>query len=541
MNVSVFLNGEKISHHVSWDDFPPSADESLKGPGYFDFDVTPFDVPIKNVITVSKGDVIVIKRVTNGEVLVAGRVDEVSGEASRVLTVTVYPWPIVLKDTQVGTQINLADDDWAPGDEEGPEDDIVRDFDSERTRPMRELIQLILDDVNGQEGTNFFVDEVSCPDPEDDPSPRFFGNELIEVRREGILNKILDTMFLGLGNQFDDSVYLRTSATAGGHVIHHDGGFHRTMVLREGQWLNLSLKKSWTVLGVSFGFDFGSWKVPSNDLYIPLPKVLSRRYECQGGGLDLIEEVGWFPVWPFDDEAPDESHDGPKLTSKLSTQISVKNLNAYAREAGWVSAELKGSWDLDERNTYLQVYVKKWNDVIKGRDMIMSFETLNDFSYRATYRNTSAMAIIRDLAVASDRIPYVDPDQRVWLLPRDTEVDRVDLVRSRVQSGMKSKMTTVAEATLQLGRYEEDQDHKVQSRGLRLRKNELEGLQRAFYKKWGSRVIREREIKILRAPSSLKLLRRVFISGVDHGLVVEIKRGLENKITTIRTEEVINV
>ncbi len=177
MKVTILIDNHDITSQVLKDGYPEWFEESMKGAGYFNFEVRPFvfrvlATPLEAGIQInhSNGSFIlernmsaIVRNRNTGEIILNGFVDGVSDEFTEKPQITLFPYALKLKDCLVGTRKNLNDDDWVEGDPEDEEAEIVADFDTEETKPIREIVQMILNDTNARENTNFTITEESCP------------------------------------------------------------------------------------------------------------------------------------------------------------------------------------------------------------------------------------------------------------------------------------------------------------------------------------------------------------------------------------------
>ncbi len=540
MSLQVIINGTDRTRFIQKEGFPDAFEESLKGEGHNEYQVKEFDLPLRtHGWSVSEDHEVIIRIRETGEQLLKGRVDSIDNALSDVITATIYPEAIVLKDTKVGLKKNLNDSSWSEGDPENEDDDIVQDFKTDGIEDVRTVLSKVLQDVNRQKGTSFWIDTESCPDPPSEHSSRnrFIGSELMAVEKEGIIGMLLDVLTGGFGDNFDDSVYFRYNGE-NLFLVHHDGGFHRRKILSEGQWVNVSFSKTWKILGTEFGFNFGRIKVPSEDVYIPVPSMISRYYLCQGGGLDLQQESTYFPVWPFNQSKPSEAFMGPELEDVNSENLwnVDRRAESYCDENALYGPLVQMAMDTDSRNTYMRLEARRQNR-LRRTAFILVFETAFDFNYAAHYRNSSAMDVIKDLATVTDRWLFVDGDSRLWFLPRGSGVSTVDIPRKQILS-LKKKTTKIDDLNFELNRYEEDGDGRVNSHGLKLRKNEFEGIKRILKDRYEDKTVVSYELEVLNPSSDIQLMRELSIDGNEgYGTIIERGKGFLEDIVTIRTEK----
>jgi hypothetical protein len=540
LSLQVIINGTDRSRFIEKDGFPEAFEESLKGEGHTEYQVKEFDLPLRiQGWTVTENDEVIMKIRETGDQLLKGRIDSIDNALSDVVTATVYPEAILLKDTKVGLKKNLNDSSWEEGDPEDEDDDIVQEFKTDGVENVREILSQVLQDVNRQQGTSFWIDQESCPDPpaEHAQRNRFIGSELMTVEKEGILGMLIDTIMLGIGNNFDDEIYFRYNGE-NLFLVHHDGGFHRKKILSRGQWLNLSLKKEWEILGVEFGFNFGTFRVPSEDVFIPVPSMISRIYLCQGGGLDLQSETMYFPVWPFDEDRPSESDLGSEFEETASENLGnvSTRVQSYCDENALFDPEVQAAHDTDSRNTYIRMEARRTNR-FRRSIFVMSYETAFDFNYAVHYRNTSASDILKDLATVTDRWFYVDGSSRLWFLPRGTGCGSVTIPRRQVLK-LTKKTRKLGDLNININRYEEDADGRVNSYGLKLRKNEWEAVKRILKDRYEDKSVESYELEVLNPAYDLQLMREASVGNQSgYGTIVERCKGFLENIMNLRTEK----
>jgi len=110
----------------------------------------------------------------------------------------------------------------------------------------------------------------------------------------------------------------------------------------------------------------------------------------------------------------------------------------------------------------------------------VSFETAFDDEYGGHYRDNTAMDIIRDLAVMSNRWLYVDREGMVYMIPRTSSRGSISLTADKTLDYTK-KVMQEQDRDISVNQYEENDDGEITSFGLIIRKNELESV-RSYYK-----------------------------------------------------------
>ncbi|MDD5231028.1 MAG: hypothetical protein PHC43_06825, partial [Candidatus Marinimicrobia bacterium] len=234
---------------------------------------------------------------------------------------------------------------------------------------------------------------------------------------------------------------------------------------------------------------------------------------------------------------------GAKHTSNSSNNILSKGSNPYKKINSFLSEEgynpdrwtLQAMIDIDENNTYVLLHAyKKYNDLF-GRDMVLSFETPFDKYYNMTYRDASAMDILHDLAVLTNSYLYIDADKKVYLFPRGSALRSISLPRSCILE-LETETTKIDDVSVDIQRYEEDSEGRVNSYGVRVRKNEWDAI-KSFYKNVmeGDQV--ETTAKLFE-PGDVRLADQVTLGDIECGVIITRKRGLLEPITEITCEKI---
>ena len=124
--IHVFIENKDVSRFIVKEGFPDEIEYSIKGEGYFDFEVRPFTFKIlypivldKAVFEVSTGQKVEIKNVETGEVFLKGVIDSIEEDNTYLREITVYPEVLWLKDTIIGDEVDIGEDepakDFCPG------------------------------------------------------------------------------------------------------------------------------------------------------------------------------------------------------------------------------------------------------------------------------------------------------------------------------------------------------------------------------------------------------------------------------------------
>ena len=296
---------------------------------------------------------------------------------------------------------------------------------------------------------------------------------------------------------------------------------------------SLSVELQWTTYNVNLGnviptleMQSTTWHIPSTSInipsdhvYIPCIGASYDLYYLAGGDMTHVESYvkSIFPIPDTDfhvaDTDGDESGGDQTISSLISvygqrwdnsgssSNISHAKMGSFVEDEGSEIVHYRTALDWDDNNTYAILKTKKaWND-IGGSEWLVAFETPFDFYQRIHYKNESPSKILRDICVVTNRLLYIDNDNKVWLKERNatmngdysvTPVDRKWFVSRKV------KIKRDQETDIRLSRYKKDSEGKVQNYGIVLREAEWEYLQ-GFYKDQFSGDIVTNEIEILKA------------------------------------------
>ena len=416
----------------------------MKGDGYFEFEVKPFVFKLNTFGTSfspSKGDWIIIKNKTTGQNLLKGKIDEILDDESPQPEIIVFPQALLLKDFIVGDELELSDTESVVDYEFG-------------VRHIRDTVNDILTRINASEGTTMSCNDVTIPDVVN--TGKFFGNKLKKFGNSSLVDSILDIL-LGGG----DSFYVTKTDGDDYYLIHKDAYFRNRIVVEEGDWLNVSL-------GTIFGHHFPRWHVPSSDFTLPTADRTFHVWRLAGGGLDYINDFDTADGF------------GSNTTALEATNVPEAELLAFAKQKGMTrDARIIFSFDYDSNNTYALVKGKYRNDYAEYI-LAISFETAFDDKYGGHYRDNTAMDIIRDLAVMSNRWLYVDREGMVYMLPRTSSRGSISLTADKTL-GYTKKVMQEQDRDIAVNQYEENDDGEITSFGLVIRKNELEAVS-SYYK-----------------------------------------------------------
>ena len=517
--IHVFIENKDVSRFIVKEGFPDEIEYSIKGEGYFDFEVRPFTFKIlypivldKAVFEVSTGQKVEIKNVETGEVFLKGVIDSIEEDNTYLREITVYPEVLWLKDTIIGDEVDIG------------EDEPAKDFCPGQVLSVREIVGKVLKYVNAEKNTSFKVTSETCPDPENE-NRSFFGNILRRVKRSGLVyglwNIVIDVLNLNFRFHFrkkSNSLYL----------VESDVGFFFKKVWDKGSWLKFKFQiPPKDILGVKKG----EWvnltlELPPFNIYFPTIGAKFHIYKCVAGGLEKVETQDFFPLFPFYDFTYNLDKYGNKIYTKTCSNITNTRVEAFLKEKKYRNIEVITAIDLDENNSYIYAEAQKEGKLLEYEDLILSFETMSDFYYYVHYRNAKAIDILKDLCKVTDRWLYVDFEGKVYLLPVNQTGKNITIPERNILSISKTK-EKAEDFVLSLNRLIETEDG-IDSFGIRLRNAEYEALERYYQKK----LEREKEITELRAFN----VRADLLDDCQYGTITEIKRSLKEPIINVKAE-----
>jgi len=553
--LTIMINGLNVTRAVEKDSFPEYLEQSFKGSGRFDFEVRSVTFRlISNLLTFSlqREMTVIIKTKTLGEILLDGFIDEIRDEGGPTPEITVFPNALLLKDTQIGTEKNLKDTSWNPGDPVTDEDEIVREFHSDGAESLQSLVQKILNEVNSQNGTSFHSTATSIP-PKTTPAVRkFFGNILEKQDRSSWWWKLLGILYLFVEWLTEDDYQVRYK-NGNYYLVRRDFGIFQKLWIVQGGLLNVSAKLSiprgWFFSSRKLGikvpsstidlFDWGRWTIPGEDWTLPNIGIQFKMFRMVAGGLELVDEDS-ISIYPQPDFSPSASEMtnmfGPIVNPRSTSNISIGAIRAFLDEEGYQSdtAEILTRFDLDDANSYVIVKTQKKRNDPSGETLVLSFETPFDDAYELHYRNKSASEILKDLCIVSNRYWYVDPMGLVWVLPRGTSTGILHIPRRNIleKGSRRAKQT---DGNITLNRYAVDERGAVSTWGIKLRKNEADAIVN-FYKTESATDRLETTLKILLLGFENQLNKSVKIDQYDLGSIIEEKKGLVEPISEFVVE-----
>jgi hypothetical protein len=251
-----------------------------------------------------------------------------------------------------------------------------------------------------------------------------------------------------------------------------------------------------------------------------------------GGGLEFIEQL---------DKGPGSF--GTKLSALECENVPDERFVSFAKEQGMVSdIETIASFDYNTINSY-GIIQGKYKDKKALYQMVVSFQTAFDDEYSGHYRDSSAMEIIRDLAVVANRWFYVDRAGLVYMLPRENNRGTVALKESNTLEATKT-VRKEQDIEIKLNRLQYNDDGKVTSYGLSLLPNEISSIKSA-YRNLFSGPVTERFLLMYNLnntnPGVDLLLREVswdhIPSSPNIGTVVGLEHSFLEDLTRARIED----
>lgn len=508
-----------VSRYVSVDSFPEYFEKSLKGKGWFEFEVKSFDFSmlITELSPAPKRlDWIRIYSNANDSLLMDGFIDEVKDELADAPNFVIFPNALLLKDTIIGEV-----------EESSDEDDETYIYESGATMPLWELVQDIINKVNIKAGTTFTTSEEAVPIVES-TNKNFFGNMLDKLRAWSFMTAVLNFLwpFFNLSDNF--KIYRKTdNAEPSGYkwyLVKKDAGFFSKTFISQGAFL--SWTPSWGFyLGWPFNKTYGfSWHVyaPGSDWRIPTLMAKYFVYRLEAGGMGNFGEPNhvyeWFPMWPWSNSSPQLANFGSEYDANGSTNISSQKMRKFLDEEGYSNQAVKSSFDYDDGNTYAILTGKPKKFDLSPWSFFASFETPFDNYYRVTYKNATASDILKHLSIVSNRYFYVDDNNVVFMVPRETDTANKTINRDNIID-LKQNTIKEVDTNMDFDAYTTDDKGKVQSYGVRVRQREKDSIL-AYYKKYfqGDRIERKVELYTGVEEVDINLMDQIDISADEEGL-----------------------
>jgi len=494
------LVGVDITHLLDKDNFPEYFEESMKGDGYFDYEVQPLVFAINTLgssVVPARGQWVEIIDNRTGLFLLQGKIDEIVDDESNQPEITVFPQALLLKDTTIGDEVVLSDDE------------TVIDFEFP-VRHIRDTVNDILARVNASHGTSMMATHESVPDQTN--TGKFFGNVLQKYGEWNFGKAILNFFAGGSDGQYfssNDSDYF---------LILSEGTTYQKTLIKEGQWMDNRLGT-----------------IPSSAITVPWFKIINRVYLLSGGGMDYQGTFSNGELGQF----------GTQFKDSLATNVPSNQFTAFAKEEGLkFSVTILSSFDSNDRNSYalvegrLNQHFLSNPDEYSLRKWVLSFETTFEDEYGGHYRDASASEVLRDLSVVANRWLYVDRSGLVYLLLREQTRGTINLSAENTLSETKTvKKEKDVEVNIQ--RYIEDEEGKVTNYGLSLRGNEVDSI-KAHYREIFSGEVIQRDLEMFRNDDDtiLKTVVWDYKPELENvGIAISSKKAFLEPRTIIRVEK----
>jgi len=223
-----------ISAETLSDDFPEYFEEQLKGEGYFEYQVKSFTFSFLTTdVTPQRYDAIKIVERDSGNNLFYGFVDETeTTDDDLVLSITIMPSSVLLKDEIVGTLINDGTD----------EDNYL--FETE-IQHIRDTVSSIVSQVNNSNDTGiiFTSDIVSIPEGDPPLKSPYIADILRKEKKSGFFWSLLKiVMGIDAGDDIADKYHVRNNSGVY-YLVERSSHVGMDVWFRAGAWVNLSV--SW--------------------------------------------------------------------------------------------------------------------------------------------------------------------------------------------------------------------------------------------------------------------------------------------------------
>ena len=578
-----------ITERVLKDGFPSGFKESLKGDGYFQYQVQPFTFTILTPMVYnedtyassvkpppkpSRYDQIEFFQERDNEKIFSGFIDELSNQDDdETWSINATPSAVILKDHLLGTDT---------GDDE---DEVNSLFTISEQTHVRDIAQQIIEEVNSdnEAGIQFTLNSTTIPDGEPPLNNPFVGS-LAKVKKMSgfswLLGKLVHMWtfpysMLSETGDFPLKYSFRKTASDLFYLVKRKGRFAFPVFISLGHWLHITAGQWFSVasgyflsIDFRFGFDlgylgsyfwdFGSWKiprsggwhippeinVPPNDIRLPTFSARYTIYQALTGSLDVMEEMEWSPLFPFLQNAPSLSTNyGSTYTATSQANISNAKVRAFLKSKGYdTDREILQIVNVNDRNTYVLATAKKGRWDFSGSYIVLVFETAFDEYYRCTFMNTNPMDVFTDMSKLTNRYFYVDHDNQVWMLPRgtltaqsigDANMDLNNLIKKKI------KVHREADVDVDINRQEE-MDGEIMSYGFVIRNEEYEAI-KSHYKKQFRNPRTEYTMNFISPPNDVGLLKRLVVNDgvdfVDYGNIINIDDSFLEPMIKVTTEK----
>ncbi len=259
---------------------------------------------------------------------------------------------------------------------------------------------------------------------------------------------------------------------------------------------NIMPSVSWS----SFSFDVpnGSINVPSGDVKIPCIGSQHDLYECESGDMEYVE--GYTKsIFPIIDGNYHLKSDEDQTISSLNTEygarydgfssgVSEAKMKKFAEDENVEFGEIRAGFAKDEFNSYsiIQIKRKAW----AYEDWLLSWEIPFDFTQRYHFKNASAMDVLKNLAVLTNRTifaTYTTDHTYIHLEPRtsvNTKTIPIKYILTR-----ETDMKRDQDVDIKIDRVKKDTDGKITDFGFYIREAEFDYLQKYYKDLWNGNLI----------------------------------------------------
>lgn len=529
MIIKVEISGEDITSQILTDNFPRTLRRRAKKSGFFSFATQSFAFIVfdpAHRLSLTRNTPCIVY--LGGVVRINGFISKIENETSDTPKITIQPNIARLKDVKVG---DLKDD----ADEKSD-----RLFKSDGYQTIKEIATSVLANAGEQLGISYPTPtEEEIPTETNMPKLGLVGGKLrhIEVGADKLI-KALVSLVLPLVSIDQSGAHFRRKNNLT-YYVEEGAGFGSRLWIQKHSLINWTFAKTWTILGVSFGFDFGSFQVPSEDWMIPTFRAYYHVYKCESGALEKETTHEWYTVWPFAQGEPNmDQHYGGKLNDQSSSNITDEEIEEYCDDELAIvpeSIEIKFMWDLDDINTYVILSGRRTNETIADW-YLLSFQTPFDDKFKVHYKNATAITILKDLSIAGFRYLYIDGENHIRMPGRDTITTDAGMPSAALKTEKINREKLSGSASVQISRYEQDSDGKVSTFGIYMSKNEKEELDKYYKDLWDEmdlvRTAREYIAHLVDTPELLQ--------QIDGDTIIEIEEPIRDgdnlKIKTERLE-----
>jgi len=510
-----------ITPYVLQDDFPEFLERTVKGRGYFDYEVQPFTFRIlKGKYAPAIGEKILIYK--DSTLKINGYIDSVNDVDNPAPEYTVFPTWLQLKDVMVGDKIEKSN-----GETE-------YSFKTESLTIIEKLVGAVVRSLNGRSDIEIKVtDETFESIPIE--SQTFFGSIAFSEDKGGIWATI--KKFYWGDNGFKPFYY--NSTTGKYYFIDKDTEFFMRHFIGKGDMLNWTLQlptktKDYKVTKI----EKGSWLniklvVPPDDIKFPAFGQRWHIYELESGDVTHIRSN-----WGTDSELKKDLRKlGTPLTGSASKNISEATIKEFLVDNGYDEDGIiiKHVLDFDAYNTYVIAHAHKQTNDLSGHNVLISFEVPLDSRYSINYKNASANKILKDLSILLNRWYFIREDGTLIFIPRTASTGTVMVNPSYVLE-KTVEHRTMDEITDLPSQLKLDDNGIITTHGVKLRDSEVKALE-YYYKSFAGKTQKITTLRILKS-IPVRLINNIILNGEDLGQVIGIKESLTTDVMEITIERI---